>query len=401
MNILQLSPQFPFPLTDGGKISISNMTRALVQEGCTVRMLCLSQTKPTDQDLEAFSSYTGAHCEIVQHDTTNSPLSILYSLFDFQDPLYIRKHRSVAFEVKLRSLLNTHSFDGILCDHSAMAEYGILASAIIGKPLTIRMHNIEHVIWERYAQRFHSLDPRHIYIASQARKLQRKECEYSSKASYAAMITEHDVNIINGMAPSVNAVYVPVGIDTDLFVPSSTAKKLSNRMIHATTYDWIHNIEAIDWFIAKILPELHANEGAELCLLGKNMPQRYLNESAKGVQGLGFVEDINSALNSASFYVAPLFVGGGIRIKILEAMASGLPVIASPISAEGIHASREDGLIICSTADEFIQESTYLLQHPDTAKQLGLRARSFIMQNHSWKSAAKSMMNLFRNDFKA
>ena len=115
-----------------------------------------------------------------------------------------------------------------------------------------------------------------------------------------------------------------------------------------------------------------------------------------GLIGKGYVENINVELNKASIYIAPLFVGGGIRIKILEAMSAGLPVIASPVSAEGIMAKREDGLIICSTKEEWILEIFNLMDNPIVSKELGVKARSFIEKNHSWEVTANRMMHLIQ-----
>jgi glycosyltransferase involved in cell wall biosynthesis len=126
------------------------------------------------------------------------------------------------------------------------------------------------------------------------------------------------------------------------------------------------------------------------------MPERYKDNSTAGLIGHGFVEDMNAMLNTASMYIAPLFVGAGIRIKILEAMAAGLPVIASRISAEGIQASREDGLIICDDADQFIKEISGLIMNPEEAKRLGGNARSFILEHHSWEKSAQQMIALFK-----
>jgi glycosyltransferase involved in cell wall biosynthesis len=89
-------------------------------------------------------------------------------------------------------------------------------------------------------------------------------------------------------------------------------------------------------------------------------------------------------------------VGGGIRIKILEAMSAGLPVIASPVSAEGIMAKREDGLIICSTKEEWILEISNLMENPDLSRELRGNARSFIEKNHSWEFTANKMMHLIK-----
>lgn len=398
MRLLQLSPQFPFPLTDGGKISIANMTRALVEQGNEVDVFCLTKQIPESELIIQFKAYTGADIHCIQHDTGNSLRSIMLSLFDGTNPLYVRKHRSKLFEEAILLHLRQNQIDGVLCDHSAMAEYGVQVSRSFDIPVIMRMHNIEHVIWQRYAERFHALDPRRLYIGSQASKLKQKEMEYASSMSYCAMITSHDVGILQSMRSNINAIHIPVGVDTKTFYPMGQDKPNQNRLIHATTYDWIHNVEAVDWFIQKVLPSINESYGAELHLLGKHMPERYQDNSTTGLIGHGFVEDMNEMLNTACMYIAPLFVGAGIRIKILEAMAAGLPVIASSISAEGIQASREDGLIICDEADQFIAEISALIMNTEEAKRLGENARSFILENHSWEKSAQQMIALFKTD---
>ncbi|MGA1249717.1 MAG: glycosyltransferase [Candidatus Kapaibacteriota bacterium] len=294
--------------------------------------------------------------------------------------------------------LQENHYDGILCDHSAMAQYGVKASSVSGAPVIVRMHNIEHIIWERFADRFGSFDPRKFYVLSEARKLKRKEIEYSIKVSYSAMITHRDVQVLHDLEDNIRAIHVPVGIDTELFHPNENdIPRIPNRLIHATTYDWVHNVDAIDWFIREVMPTIQRKLAAELYLLGKHMPVRYQTMTDQGIHGLGFVEDINSMLNTASIYIAPLFVGAGIRIKILEAMSAGLPVIASKISAEGIEANREEGLIICNDANDFIAEISHLLMHPEEARVLGENARSFILNHHTWEHSAKLLKTLFLN----
>ncbi len=399
MKILQLSPQFPYPLSDGGKISIANMTRALVSASCEVTMFCLVSKMPTQSEIKAFEAYSGATCRCFVHDTRNTPLAILQSIFDFNNPLYIRKHRSAMLHQEIESFLKEESIDAILCDHTAMAESGLFASSIAQKPCIIRMHNIEHVIWERYANRLSFFDPRKWYVSSQAQKLRDREVALCAKANQLAMITEHDVNVISSMNKNIKASYIPVGVDMEYFKPSITDIIIHHRMIHATTYDWIHNVEALDWFIAEILPDLQKEYQADLVLLGKHMPEKYANGGTKGLIGKGYVPDINAELNQSAMYIAPLFVGGGIRIKILEAMSAGLPVIASPISAEGIKAKREDGLIICSTKQEWLREITRLIQNPNVAKELGSHAREFIKRNHSWDFSADKMKRLIQESY--
>jgi glycosyltransferase involved in cell wall biosynthesis len=136
------------------------------------------------------------------------------------------------------------------------------------------------------------------------------------------------------------------------------------------------------------MTKLHKiNPKITLQLLGKYPPRDYFDYKNIGVDVLGFVPSVKPYLNAAGIYAAPLFVGGGIRLKILEAMAMEIPVVASSVSAEGIHGTRENGLIIAESADDFVKEIIYLVDNPEIARKLGQKARKYILENYTWEKS--------------
>ena len=146
----------------------------------------------------------------------------------------------------------------------------------------------------------------------------------------------------------------------------------------------------------KVLPNVRKkNPEITLSLIGSKAPE-WLKEY-EGVNLLGYVDKVQPYINKAGIYVAPLFVGGGIRIKILEAMSMEIPVVASPVAAEGITAGEEDGLIVRETADDFANAITDLSENYTKAEGYGKKARKYVIQNYSWQQNVGIMINEYRN----
>lgn len=394
MRILQLCPQFPFPPTDGGKIGMLSITKSLVDNGAYVHVLCLSRTIPSDNDIQGFKEYTGADISCIQHNTKNTLMSIFLSVFNSIYPLYITKHRSEHFKYAIKDILQKCTFDGIFCDHSCMIESALWgATKQKGIPVFVRLHNIEFKIWERYADRLSRFNPVHWYIASQAKKLKSFEAMHYDKVSMCYAITHHDAMIAKHISPQASISTLTAGVYFNTLIPDYTIEKIPHRMIHASTFDWIHNREALYWFLKEVFPAIKAQIlYAELVVLGKHIPESIMNMKNQDIFAKGFVPSIVPEYSAASFFIAPLFVGSGIRIKILEAMSLGLPVLASSIAAEGILATANQGLIICDNAEDFAKHSVFLMNHPHIAQTLGVEARKYIVQNHSWDEIGKTIV---------
>jgi glycosyltransferase involved in cell wall biosynthesis len=392
MRILQLSPQFAYPLENGGKISIMNTSRAFHLAGIEVHQLCYASTPPDADLLKSAVEYSGATIDIVLHSTKNTIPRMLYSIFNEQS-LYISKHRSQAMILKLQELAENSNFDIIHADHTAMFEMGKIAAKIFNAPLGLRLHNVECKIWERYAARIPAYLPQHWYIKRQAKLLKQFEADHLKLADICFAITQDDADYALKLSPGSKVSSVGVGVDTDYLKPDPSLQRIPHAMIHATTYGWRHNLEGLEWFFLNVMPGIRKKHPkAYLELLGKGAPESYKLLQDKGIITAGFVPQIQPYFSKAGFYIAPLFVGSGVRIKILEAMAMELPVIATPVAAEGIPAGREQGLIICKDAEEFVKEACYLIENKEYTRSIGVAARAYIQANHSWPEIASMML---------
>lgn len=209
-------------------------------------------------------------------------------------------------------------------------------------------------------------------------------------------VTDTDKNYALKYSPKANIVTSSIGVDPERWIVKDL-KRNTNELIIATTYKWIHNINGLKWFIEKVLPEVQAIiPDVKLTLLGKNVPDYFKHRANKAINPIGYVDSVSEYLNKASVYIAPLFVGSGIRVKILEAMAMELPVVATRISAEGIKDEDQkidNGLFVSDNPAVQAKTIINLLQNNKLRDSEGSKAKDFVYKNFDWKSNINIMIN--------
>lgn len=403
MKILQLTPRPVFPPDDGGRISIANITRYLREAGADIHMITLDDSQPSSslgaipvaEEVESGGGIIKLYR--IGHSTANTLPRLLRSVID-AEPLYLRKHNSASIRSYLDTLLATEKFDLVHADHTAMAPLGVYIKQHYGLPLGLRLHNVEWRIWQRYADELPSWHPKHWYIQSQALKLRKREAELIAQADVAFAITDVDAEearkMMAGVKPKqatpTRIVSVGAGVSPEEWLPPADNKRNAHELILATVWSWVHNLNGARWFIDEVLPLVRNDiPDAQLRLLGKNAPPELFALRDKGVYCEGYVPSVQPYYHRAAVFIAPLFVGSGVRIKILEAMAAGLPVVATPVAAEGIPATEEQGLFVASDAQDFAFKVKQLLASPETAERAGAKAAAFVARYYSWREKVR------------
>lgn len=368
MNILQLSPQFPFTESDGGKKSIAMFYHGFRNEGHNVTFVCYH-----DGAEPHYVAAERIYC--IYHSTKNTLLRKILSLF-LKKPLYLYKHYSHTLQTKIINTLQGNHFDIIHADHTAMAEMAIALGAHYNIPVVLRLHNVEWKIWERYYQRLSKFNVAYYYVRRQSTLLKKREIELCENVDVCLTITNKDKELLEQYVHTSMIVNKPFGVN---FVNEKRDLSHSHKehftLLMATNWAWRHNVEGAEWFIDKVLPLLlKAEPNIKVVLLGKHLPKNFLKYADNNVESIGFVENISDYYNSASLFISPLFVGSGIRIKILEALSFGVPVIATSIGAEGIELSESDGLFVSDDPQQQASTILNLLNNPNEIKRLGERA---------------------------
>ncbi|MDC1067777.1 glycosyltransferase [Candidatus Kapabacteria bacterium] len=381
MKILQLIPQFCYPADEGGKIGIAN----IYEEFSTseeVTLFSLSNKKINSEHYELASQFGNVFIQYA--NTRNSFRNIFKSLFT-KEPLYLFKHYSKDVIKQVEKIVETNSFDIIHADHTAMAPLAYYIKRKYGIPIGLRLHNIEYKIWERYSEELKYGSLKRKYIDSQASKLENKESILISKMDVNFVITDVDKKRAIKLSPKANIVVASAGVSPNKWFAGKLSQRQPKQIIIASTWNWIHNSNGLRWWVEKVLPLVKSKiNDVELIVIGKDSPNFLKNNI--NIEPVGYVEEVLPYFHNSNIYIAPLFVGSGIRIKILEAMAAGLPVVSTSVSAEGIIASPEQGLFVSDDADAQAAIIVSLIKNKQHAYDLGQKAREFILEHHTWET---------------
>jgi glycosyltransferase involved in cell wall biosynthesis len=413
MKILQLTPRTMLPPDDGGRISMWNVTKHLVACGAELTVVSLHEGEYTDS-IVTHDSVSFRHI-LLPHSTSNSVPAITRSLFSSL-PLYLAKHSSPQILAQLRVLCRQEKYDILHADHTAMAPLALALKREFGIPMGLRLHNVEWMIWKRYALSLGFMDPRRLYVNRQAEKLKREEarCIAQSDVSFTMSAVDEQragelVREYRAMYSGSGAVYsgfggtsaaTPIagmpegriitaaaGVNTDEWSAPATNHRHPHELVLAAAWSWEHNVKGLDWFVSEVLPRVRKElPDVNLVLPGKHLPERFRTGSVSGVTAPGYVPMMQPYYHSAALFVCPLFVGSGVRIKIMEAMAAGLPVVATRVGAEGVTATEQDGLIISDDPSVQAQKILECLQDPERRERLSANARMFTQKHHEWRT---------------
>ncbi|PKL80343.1 MAG: hypothetical protein CVV25_04890 [Ignavibacteriae bacterium HGW-Ignavibacteriae-4] len=390
MRILQLTPQFPFPPDDGGRIGIANIYYEFLEQGNDVDMVSMSRFPIKQSEIEKYKK--NGNISIIEMDTKNTKFRVI-SYFLKNKSLYIEKQYTSDLINKIESLVDMSLIDVIHADHSNMARVALELSEKYRIPVGLRLHNIEYLIWKRFFEGLGKFNPKRVFIGQQYKLLKKLEAKFISDSDISFAITKEDKRRALELSPKANVVIASAGVDIEDWKPNFSVFKEPFSLVIATTFNWFHNVNAVHWFLDNVLPILNSKyPNVTLKIIGKNPPSIFDNYAELGANKLGYVDKVKPYFNSTQVYIAPLFVGGGIRIKILEALSMGLPVVATDMSAEGIDADESQGLIRANSIEEYSHEISKLFDDDVLRVELGKKARKFIEDNHTWKSNVKIMI---------
>ena len=185
-----------------------------------------------------------------------------------------------------------------------------------------------------------------------------------------------------------------LGDDTQLELPDLTFHGSDKRLMYVGLLAWEANVQGLLWFLKEVWPKLRqAEPDLAFDIVGKNPDPRLLEltSSLTGVRLLGFVEDLDTVYRTARVSVAPLLFGSGMKVKVLDAMARGLPIVTTPVGAEGLDYRNHEHLAVAETADGMASAILHLL-HDEQRWDLQQRAsRRLIRERYTWRRLFDAM----------
>src|SRR5712691_1060599 len=321
-------------------------------------------------------------------------LRSLASRRSFERHLY-----SVAdLQASLDRLLRSRRFDVVTADVSYLAHFRLRQSPPGTPPpaVLLNAHDIAYDLARQMARC--AGDPgRRLYNAINWRKLRREECVAFRSADGVFVCSAADQARLGADAPSARTVVIPNAADVDFFQPRPSDPPADGRtVLFFGLLSTIPNIDGVRFFVRDIWPRIAATRPDARCRIIGARPHASVRELAgPGVEVVGLVDDLRPHLASAAAVVVPLRLGGGTRLKIVEAMAMGRPVVSTTLGAEGIEVTPERDILIADDPARFAAAVTRLLADPALGARLGRAGRELAVRRYSWKAAAASLERFF------
>lgn len=324
---------------------------------------------------------------------------LLRNLILSSEPFALERYRSHELSTRVRDLTLGRDFDLVICDGLAAATAFEGWEDQRKIPAVLFQHNVESLIWERLAlvQRHHIMK---VFFRVLARRMHIREPELCRLFDGVIAISEEDASYHRDCYRLNNVLgCVPAGANPDARgVPLPVIEPSSSPCLaFLGSMDWLPNQDAVIWFIDEILPKLRLTvPQVKLIVIGRNPPAPLVQMTAKdpGILFTGTVDDVTAHLRQCTLMVVPLRAGSGTRIKILEAMAAGVPVVSTTVGVEGLPLRSNEDLLVADDVPGIANAILRMLKDGSLRRTLAENGMQRVTNDFSWKQSAVQFFHL-------
>ena len=420
MKLLVIGNRVPWPLHDGGAIATYGMLRSLAENGAEVHFFTFNTKKHFAENaiIEKYFGFCKVH--LVSLDASIKPLKALWNLL-FGGSYHMERYDNLDAAVELYDLIQSSNYDCVMAEGlysmpialRVMKQLSVKADGLGSNEIhensnesvqkksikwVYRSHNLEYQIWERLA--ISEQQPlKRWYFALQSKRLKRYEIDAWCQMDAIVPIVETDSTVIQATVSEIQKnnqlnsgysvlnqpqihVYQPgIAIESPF---AFVHRPLS--IFHIGSMEWQANEQGVMWFLKKVWPlVLSAQPNVKFHLAGKGLSKTDPRFFQTGIVNHGEVDDAEVFMQSHGIMIVPIQAGSGIRIKSLEAMALGVPVVSTSIGAQGLTVESGTQMIIADDPEGFADGIIQLLLNPAASQEMTQQARVYVEQHHNLK----------------
>jgi len=392
MNVLLLTQVLPYPLDSGPKVKTYHVLRYLA-ERYEVTLLSFVRGEPS-KAVEHLQRYCKAVHTVPMDRTVGYDLSALLKSLQTGIPfLMVRDHRKAMLQT-LERVTAGQKFDVVHADQLNMAQY---AERVRGGKKILDSHNTLWLLYQRLC-RSSRISAKRLVMSREWRLLKSYERKVGEGFDLILAVSEEDRQALVEIGiPEEKIHVIPISIDTrktGLIDRDGDAM----RILHLGTMFWPPNSEGVAWFLTKIWPRIRQiNPRVKFDIVGARPPRslRRLAMRDSKVNLPGYVPDPTAYLRRAGVMVVPLRAAGGMRVKILHALAQGIPVVSTTIGCEGIRAENGKHLLIADSAEDFAHATNRLLLDKNEAERIARNGRALVEDVYDYRRTLDQLGKLY------
>lgn len=391
MNILFVSAVLPYPLHSGGQIRIYNLLKRLGEKH-EITLCAFIRHSSELQYLKEFPFCRYVY--MIYRGSAWQPQYLIRSLVG-KYPFLLSTYHNQAMKNMISGLLKKNSYD--LLHLEPFYVWPSVPKTHL--PIVVGEHNIEYEVYQQYVRRFLAVPLRPLLYLDTL-KLRFWEEVIWKKAHTITAVSEHDERVIRRCNKKVYRV--PNGVDLVEF--PFREKRQSNEgpvLLFVGDFKWLPNRDSSKQLIFDIWPLLKERfPGVTLRIIGRNIPKNLKKQAETlGATVVGEVSDIAKEYQSADILLAPVTIGGGTKFKMLEAMASGLPVITTQAGMQGLGTVAGVHYLEAATPEEFVTQTVEIWENTRLRNTITKSARKLVEEKYGWDSIAQNLDSVWRQTY--
>jgi len=404
MRVLHFAPRVCWPLDTGAKLRNYHLARVISRDA-RVTLLAFSEDDRPLTDLAEIYEQVIA----IRRSPGYTPAKILRGAVG-RTPLSLLNYTTGAMKQALERALTGHDFDVVQMESIHLMAYLPLIHSARSRPLVIcDWHNIESELMQRYSERERSF-LRKTYAQKTVRQLRTLEQRATRDFDGHVVVSQRDRERLLKLNPAAAISVVENGVDTAYYADDQIEAAYAswrkgqpdgagrNRLLFVGSMDYHANISAVIDFARSVWPGLQkAKPEFVFTIVGRD-PAIQVRElmAIPGVEVSGTVDDVRPYYREALASVVPLKVGGGSRLKILESMAAGVPVVSTALGAEGLEVRDQEDILIADSDDELSSTIKSVVEQDDLRRRLIVAGRALISARYDWSRLGADLLAVYR-----
>ena len=391
MKILLLTHRVPYPPDRGDRIRSLHVLKFLAERS-DVSLACTTE-EPVDV---AVRRYLASLCQQVAiclttrlGRATRAGLSLAGGRTATEGHFW---HPQLA--ATLRQWSHRDKFDAVVCYCSSMYRY-TRAEEFANTPVVVDLVDVDSQKWLDYADS--ARGPVRWLYGLEGLRVRRLEQELANRSQAITVVSQAEADLLRGFCPRAKVQSVPNGVDLDHFQSDCDDVDAGRSdCVFVGALDYRPNVDGVSWLCREVWPAVHARfPQATFVLVGRRPVAQIRRLAAQpGVELVGEVPDVRPYLQRARVAVVPLRIARGIQNKVLEALAAGKPVIASPQALEGLDVVPGEHVYQAETPGEWVAGISHLLSDEVECRRLSAAGREFVCRYHRWDNCLQPLERL-------